>query len=100
LNLRVHPVVRIATLSLVVLAIADPAFAQSTGGGPGAFLENFVDWLRSDIIHSLAILAVIATGGACLTGRLDWGRGLWVLAGIALMYGAREIVDMISGGSS
>lgn len=100
MKLRIHPSAsRVAALSLVALAAADPAFAQVTSGA-GSFIDNLIEWLRSDIIRGLAILAVMVTGAACLAGRLEWGRAGWVLGGIAVMFGAREIVEMLSGGGT
>lgn len=92
--------VQAATASLVTLAVASPAFAQSTGGvggDIGTFIQNIVDLLNSSIIRGLAVIAVIVTGIAWMFGHLDMRRAGTVVVGIIVIFGAATIVNMITG---
>lgn len=86
----------------VALASAHPAFAQSTGvgGNIGAFIQNIVDLLNSNIIRGLAVIAVIVTGVAWMFGHLDMRRAGTVVIGIIVIFSASTIVDLITGGGS
>lgn len=95
--------VRAATISLAALAVASPAFAQSSGGvggDIGTFIQNIVDLLNNNIIRGLAVIAVIVTGIAWMFGHLDMRRAGTVVIGIIVIFGASTIVNMITGGGS
>lgn len=87
---------------LLVLAAAEPAFAQSTGvgGNVGSFIQNIIDLLNSNVIRGLAIIAIIITGIAWMFGHLDMRRAGTVVVGIIVIFSAAAIVDMIVGGGS
>ena len=95
--------VRAATISLAALAVASPAFAQSSGGvggDIGTFIQNIVDLLNNNIIRGLAVIAVIVTGIAWMFGHLDMRRAGTVVIGIIVIFSASTIVNMITGGGS
>jgi type IV secretion system protein VirB2 len=85
----------------VALAIAHPAFAQTTAGGGnlGTFIQNIINLLNNNIIRGLAIIAIIVTGIAWMFGHLDLRRAGTVIVGIIVIFGAATIVDMITGAS-
>lgn len=85
---------------LLALAVAEPAFAQSSGvgGNIGAFIQNIIDLLNSNVIRGLAIIAIILTGIAWMFGHLDMRRAGTVVVGIIVIFSAAAIVDMIVGG--
>ena len=68
--------VNVALVSMLALAIANPAFAQSTGvgGNIGSFIQNIINLLNSNVIWGLAIIAIIVTGIAWMFGHLDMRR--------------------------
>ena len=90
-----------ATFAVV---LAHPAFAQSVGSGVGGnvetFLQNVVTLLTGNVARLLATLAVIVTGVAWMFGHLDLRRAGIVIIGIILIFGAAQIVSMITGGSA
>nr|WP_316629445.1 TrbC/VirB2 family protein [uncultured Brevundimonas sp.] len=92
---------RVALAGLLVLAAAEPAFAQSggVGGNIGTFIQNIIDILNSSVIRGLAIIAIILTGIAWMFGHLDMKRAGTVVVGIIVIFSAAAIVDLITGGS-
>ena len=85
----------------LALAVADPAFAQSSGvgGNVGGFIQNIIELLNSNVIRGLAVIAIIVTGIAWMFGHLDMRRAGTVVVGIIVIFSAAAIVDLITGGS-
>jgi type IV secretion system protein VirB2 len=83
-----------ATLSLVAWAGA----AQAQTGDPAGSspLIAALDWVQGTLLGNLAttaaVIAVAAVGFLMLTGRLDWRRGLTVVIGCFIIFGAVSIV--------
>lgn len=90
--------------ALLAVAVAQPAFAQTVSGGVGGnvetFLQNVVTLLTGNVARLLATLAVIVVGVAWMFGHLDLRRAGIVVIGIILIFGAAQIVSMITGGSA
>ena len=86
-----------AVLSLALLATTialgpDPAYAQSAAPVEG-ILEWFVGVLQGSVARSLAIIAVCFLGFLFLTGRMAWQGAISIVIGIAIIFGAAELVD-------
>ncbi|MCI5123111.1 MAG: hypothetical protein D3925_01200 [Candidatus Electrothrix sp. AR5] len=85
-----------AVFTLMVVALPELSIAAS-------FLEKTmcqgVEMLESDAGRALAITAIIILGLAALMGKISWGLGIMVVLGIALLFGASEIVNQVQGGS-
>ena len=60
-------------------------------------LQNIVDALTGNIAKLLATLAVIITGMAWMFGYLDLRRAGFVIMGVAILFGASEIVGTLTG---
>lgn len=84
------------TAALLTLVLVEPAAAQSTGGVEKV-LQSIVDTLTGNVAKLLATLAVIVTGMAWMFGFLDLRRAGTVVFGIAILFGAAEIVTTITG---
>jgi type IV secretion system protein VirB2 len=54
--------------------------------------------LTGNVARLLAIIAVIIVGIAWMFGYLDLRKAAFVVLGIGIIFGATEIVNMISGG--
>jgi len=76
----------------VTLLDAQPAHADIP-----SVLQNIVTMLTGQVARSLAIIAVIVTGIAWMFGHMDLRRAAFVVLGIALIFGASEIVSTIAG---
>ena len=83
----------------VVAALAVPAaaHAQSTADPAGSSpLIAALDWVQGTLLGNLAtsaaVIAVAVVGFLMLTGRMDWRRGLTVVIGCFIVFGAVSIV--------
>lgn len=88
---------RKAIVSLTVLAtsialVPELAYAQSAAPVEG-ILEWFVGVLQGSVARSLAIIAVCFLGFLFLTGRMAWQAAISIVIGIAMIFGAAELVD-------
>ena len=84
------------TAALVTLILVEPASAQSLGGIERV-LQNIVDTLTGNVAKLLATIAVIITGLAWMFGYLDLRRAGFVILGVAILFGASEIVSTLTG---
>lgn len=84
----------IAALTAVfVLGLFEPALAQNVEG----LLQNVVDLLTGATARLLAIIAVIVVGILWMFGLFDLRRAAIVVLGIIVVFGAAEIVNMLTG---
>jgi len=76
---------------------ATPALAQATdpaGSGPIlAALQWIEGTLLGNVATTAAVIAVAVVGLMMLTGRMDWRRGLVVVLGAFIVFGAAAIVE-------
>ncbi len=84
-------VAAVATFGLVT-----PAFASANVEG---LLQNVVDMLTGNTARLLAILAVVIVGILWMFGLFDLRRAAIVVLGIVVVFGAAEIVNLITGGA-
>ncbi len=78
------------------LISVQPAFAQANVEG---LLQNVVDLLTGNTARLLAILAVVIVGILWMFGLFDLRRAAIVILGIIVVFGAAEIVGLITGGA-
>ena len=86
-----------AFLALAGLAVAGSAQAQAVGDPAGSSpLIAALDWVQGTLLGNLAtsaaVIAVAVVGFLMLTGRMDWRRGLTVVVGCFIIFGAAAIV--------
>ncbi|MEI9411897.1 TrbC/VirB2 family protein [Mesorhizobium salmacidum] len=84
-------------LSLSLCAIAEPAFAQTSGAFAPleTAVQMIVDFITGPFGRLLAIIAVIGLGFLAFAGRLSWFTAGAVVIGIGLVFGAPAIVDQM-----
>ncbi len=77
-----------------ILAFPDLAFAQASPflTGANALQQNVTAWLTP-----VAIILVMVLGGLAMAGRLAWGWVIGVILGIAIAFGAPQIVAWVRG---
>lgn len=78
------------------LLSTQPALASANVEG---LLQNVVDMLTGNTARLLAILAVVVVGILWMFGLFDLRRAAIVILGIVVVFGAAEIVGLITGGS-
>ena len=84
-----------AALLLAVLAMPDLAFAQSASPfmtGATALETNILDWLTP-----IAIILVMVLGAMAMANRISWGWCIAAILGIAISFGAPQIVTWVRG---
>jgi type IV secretory pathway VirB2 component (pilin) len=87
---------------------AAPAWAQSVQVDPAGSspILTALRWIEGTLLGNLAttaaVVAVAVVGLMMLTGRMDWRRGLIVVMGAFIVFGATAIVagmrSMVGGG--
>ena len=82
-------------LTATVFCLSDPSYAQSFGRINTA-LQTLVDFMTGPTGRLLAILGVAGLGIAAWFGRLSYPRAGEVIIGIAIVFGAAEIVDLFA----
>ena len=96
---RVPALKRTAAIGGVILAaslvLTSPASAQDVEG----LLQNVVDMLTGNTARLLAVLAVVVVGILWMFGLFDLRRAAIVVLGIIVVFGAAEIVNLITGGA-
>ena len=84
-------------LSAFLAAFAAPAMAQVGADPQGSSpLLAALQWVQGTLLGNLAttaaVIAVAVVGYMMLTGRLEWRRGLMVVVGAFIIFGAVSIV--------
>ncbi len=80
---------------------ATPAAAQNVGANPAGSgpLIAALEWLQGTLLGNVAttaaVIAVAVVGLMMLTGRIDWRRGVTVILGAFIIFGAVAIVSGI-----
>ena len=82
-------------LTATALCLSEPGYAQSFGRINTA-LQTLVDFMTGPTGRLLAILGVAGLGIAAWFGRLSYPRAGEVIIGIAIVFGAAEIVDLFA----
>ena len=87
----------VGTIALATsLILVQPAFASANVEG---LLQNVVDMLTGNTARLLAVLAVVVVGILWMFGLFDLRRAAIVVLGIVVVFGAAEIVNLITGGA-
>ena len=94
--IRRPPLFPFATLALGSVAAAGQAHAQAGDPAGSSALIAALDWVQGTLLGNLAtsaaVIAVAVVGFLMLTGRMDWRRGLTVVVGCFIVFGAVSIV--------
>ena len=85
-----------AVAVIMTFGVATPALASANVEG---LLQNVVDLLTGNTARLLAILAVVIVGVLWMFGLFDLRRAAIVVLGIVVVFGAAEIVNLITGGA-
>ncbi len=82
-----------ARLIALMSALPGVALADPAGSGP---ILGALNWIEGTLLGNLAttaaVIAVAVVGLMMLTGRIDWKRGLTVVLGAFIIFGAAAIV--------
>lgn len=78
-------------------AASDAGQAQGVFSKADTLLQKVVDALTGTTGKLVATIAVVAVGLAAVFGRIEWTKALIVLAGIAIIVGAPQLVNALWG---
>lgn len=85
-----------AILALVLLGLSGQALAQAQGSpfmtGVTALQTNIIAWLTP-----IAVILVMVLGAMAMANRLSWGWSIGAILGIAIAFGAPQIVTWVRG---
>ena len=94
-----RPVLAVGLIvGVLTVGLVDPALAQAAN--VEGVLQRVVDMLTGEVARLLAIFAVIIVGIAWMFGYLDLRKAAYVVLGCAIVFGATQIVGILSGGGS
>jgi type IV secretion system protein VirB2 len=89
-----HPREKALMLGLLVLATSQLALAQAQGSpfmtGATSLQTNILAWLTP-----IAVILVMALGAMAMANRLSWGWCIGAILGIAIAFGAPQIVTWV-----
>jgi type IV secretion system protein VirB2 len=87
-------ILRLSLLVLFALVMPDMAMAQASPfmTGATALQTNLLAWLTP-----VAIILVMVLGGMAMANRMSWGWCIGAILGIAIGFGAPQIVTWIRG---
>ena len=80
------------------ILFASPVLAQSAQGDPAGSgpILGALQWVQGSLLGNLAttaaVIAVAVVGLMMLTGRIEWRRGVTVVVGAFIVFGAVAIV--------
>ncbi len=83
---------RISTV--IVLVMSHLAFAQTSPflTGANSLQTNILAWLTP-----VAIILIMVLGGMAMANRMSWGWCIGAILGIAIAFGAPQIVTWVRG---
>jgi len=74
-----------------------PVLAQTTDPAGSSPILAALQWIEGTLMGNVAttaaVIAVAVVGLMMLTGRIDWRRGLVVVLGAFIVFGAAAIVE-------
>lgn len=83
-----------AAIAMLLLAASPLAFAQASPFLTGAtsLQNNILAWLTP-----IAIILIMALGAMAMANRMSWGWCIGAILGIAIAFGAPQIVSWVRG---
>jgi type IV secretion system protein VirB2 len=85
-----------ALLIALVICVPDAAMAQSASSpfltGATSLQTNILAWLTP-----VAVILIMVLGGMAMANRMSWGWCLGAILGIAIAFGAPQIVTWVRG---
>ena len=86
--------VSLSVMTVFLLTLPQPALAQASPflTGATALESNILAWLTP-----IAIILVMVLGGMAMASRISWGWCIGAILGIAIAFGAPQIVAWVRG---
>ncbi len=97
---------RLLTLMCVtcmVFIVAESAFATAVAASNdivGQAMCRVTTTLSGGIAKSIATIAIFVVGIGLFMGKFNWSVALMTAAGVAVIFGAKSFINLITGGSN
>jgi type IV secretion system protein VirB2 len=91
---------RIGAIAGLTLTLAFGAAFPAAAQDVETLLQNVVDLLTGNTARLLAVIAVVVVGILWMFGLFDLRRAGVVVLGVIVVFGAAEIVDLLTGGAT
>ena len=85
-------------MAVVVAATIDPAFADTTFQPLNTAMTDILSFMTGTFATTAATVAVAAVGYLALTSRIPWMWAFSVVIGVALIFGAAQVVSSLTSG--
>ncbi|MFY9656450.1 MAG: TrbC/VirB2 family protein [Methylocystis sp.] len=87
-------------IGLALVAGSDSAMAQTATFQPlNTALTSVLSFMTGTFATTAATVAVAAVGYLALTSRIPWSWAFSVIVGVALIFGAAQIVQSLTNGA-
>lgn len=86
------------TLTLFAIVMLLPDLAHASESPLETVMCNLVDFATGPTGRALATLAIIIIGVGALMGKVSWGMAIIVALGVAIIFGAPQIVKTLGAG--
>ena len=87
--------------AVVIISLPELSFAGNTAGGSKTGISNvicnIVGELQGPVARGIAAFAIILLGFSLFLGKISWGTALALGIGIGAVFGAEQLVQLISG---
>lgn len=91
------------TLAYAAMLVPVDALAfngpEGDSGVLGGLLCGVAAWFTGSVGQGIATLAIIVIGIGALMGKVSWGMAIIVGLGVAVIFGAPQIVEELGGGN-
>jgi type IV secretion system protein VirB2 len=84
--------------ALFAVANIDPAFADTTFQPLNTAMTDVLSFMTGTFATTAATVAVAAVGYLALTSRITWMWAFSVVIGVALIFGAAQVVSSLTSG--
>jgi len=95
-NIQRDQFIAVALLTCWIYALFPPS--QAYAGAMQNAICTIVQWIWGDLGTGLAVLGICAVSGAAMLGKASWGMAMTVAAGVAIMFGADSLANMLGVG--
>ena len=85
---------------MLLPSLALASSGSTTSGRLEEVLCRLVEWMTGTTGKAIATLAIIIIGVGALMGKVSWGMAIIVGIGVAVIFGAEQIVEDLGGTGS
>ncbi len=86
-------------LASIVISVPDMSFAAGNTTAISNVVCNIVNQLQGPVARGVAAFGIIFLGFSLFLGKISWGVALALGIGLGAIFGAQQIVGLISGDS-